>query len=118
MKKTRVILACLALALAFGGLTGCMLPDYQLDMDVTITTVESTYSIVSYTLTNVGSRDLSNVQLEIEVYRTGVGVQLGHLGPFNIRTGNSTTGSVTYSWSEAGTGDEVIITSVGWDADD
>jgi hypothetical protein len=130
MKKARVLLACLALALAFGGLTGCMLPDYQLDMNVYVssstggTTGPYDSATITYEFTNVGTRDLSNVQVEIEAWRideSGEASIITHtLGPFSISSGSMTSGTEDFIWSNDGEDSsfDVFVTSVGWDADD
>jgi hypothetical protein len=117
MRKTRLILGCLAVVAILAGLTGCMLPDYQLNTDVTVTdTGHAGYSIITYNFTNVGNKDLTNVQIGIEVDRVGFSPQYDTLGPFNINRGDTTTGTRTYYWSLVGA-DYVYITSVGWDAE-
>jgi hypothetical protein len=117
MRKTRLILGCLAVVAILAGLTGCMLPDYQLNTDVTITyTGDPAYSTVTYNLTNVGNKDLTNVQIGIEVDRVGYAPQYDTLGPFSINRGNTTTGTKNYYWGVTGA-DFVYITSVGWDSD-
>jgi len=131
MKKTKLILACLAIAVALGGLTGCMFPDYQLDMDVYATSMTggsvATYDSarVGYTLRNVGSRDLTNVQITAELWRNrstgGSDIEEVSLGAFSIDVGETITGSsALYEWLNDG-GDsnfDAYIISVGWDADD
>ena len=125
MKKSRLILACLVVAVALGGLTGCMLPDYQLDINLNISNSESTngtWADVSYTLENVGSRDLTNVQVEFQVFRsTTIGYETGTIGPLTINTGNTSTGTIRVYMTAGGDGPysfAVYVTSVGWDSDD
>jgi len=122
MKKTRLLLGCLAVLAILAGMTGCMLPDYQLTTDVTVTDADNTtgtYATITYNLTNTGSKSLDNVQVGIEIYRsTSVGYVYDTLGPFSIGTGSTTTGSVTYNFTAAPSGSysfEVYVTSVGWD---
>jgi hypothetical protein len=124
MKKARVILACLALALALGGLTGCMLPDYQLETDITVTSADNSYggwADVTYNLTNIGSKRLRNVQITLDVDRTpSTFTQQTTLGPFSINTGETVTGTKRVYFSSSTYNSYsffVYITSVGWDAD-
>jgi hypothetical protein len=129
MRKTRLILGCLAVVAILAGLTGCMLPDYQLTTDVGLTglsggAVLATDSVtVTYDFKNVGTKDLSNVQVGIEVWRIdGGGVASSTtyvLGPFSIGTGSTNSGTVNFSWLNDGDNSsfDVFITSVGWDAD-
>ncbi len=131
MKKTKMILACLAIAVALGGLTGCMFPDYQLDMDVYATdqtpgTVGNDSARVGYTLRNVGSRDLTNVQITAELWRIDpsgptASIREVNLGPFTIDVGDTVTGSSALEyWTNDGEVSEfeAYIISVGWDANE
>lgn len=131
MKKTKMILACLAVAVALGGLTGCMLPDYQLDMDVTITTSSggagiNDYADVSYYFRNRGNKDLRNVQITIEVlrYPSAGGDYNGEvtdtLGPFSIDVGDYVEDTERYYFGDDSINSsfEVFVTSVGWDANE
>jgi hypothetical protein len=129
MKKSRLFAGCMAVVAVALALASCTIPDYQLSTDVYVVSVTTSSpnqnATVGYTLYNVGTKDLSNVQVEVTVTFTdgsGAGPTSAPylLGPFTINAGSSMSGSYstylnavgTYPWASAS------IVSVGWDDDD
>lgn len=128
MKKSRLFAGCMAVVAVALALASCTIPDYQLSTDVYVVSLTSSpgdyYATVDYTFDNIGSKNLSNVQVGVSVTLTN-GIAQGPstaahlLGPFTINAGSSVSGSYSTHIYSADTyaGASASIDSVGWDDD-
>jgi hypothetical protein len=92
--KIRRMLPLLALALLAALAMGCNVPDYQLDFhDVSVSSFTESYATVAYSLSNVGSQQLINATVCIEV-----------LAPDNSQLGTAWTNPVTLDVGETAYG--------------
>jgi hypothetical protein len=122
MNKRRLILACLVVFAVLAGMTGCMLPDFGLSFDVIGITEGpgNTYSIVSYSVTNTGSKTVSSLSLNIDVvYLNSSLVQVGSDSKWmtvgTVGAGATTTASVTFYHTTGWTTAEPRVIDMTWD---
>lgn len=98
------------------------MPDYQVSFDVQIITVQPTYSTVSYSITNIGSKDLTNATIDIGVKDSTVlgasAMGTASTPSANLNVGETISGTVTVNYSSYTGGFanlEAYVISAGWD---
>jgi hypothetical protein len=115
MKKSRLILGCLAVVATLVLAVGCMWPDYSLDFNVEGIDNQAAYSDIDYTITNNGSYDVSNVYLTIEVEVSSGGTSSGRFSIGDISAYGSRYVTVRFYHSSGVTVAEPRITNIAWD---
>ena len=111
-KKLKILMTVSAVAVLFA-LSGCEIPDYQLEFSIDGYTDHGSYVTVYYTIENIGWKDMDNVQIRITVESS--------IGTFNqwtpsgveLSVDNSISGSMNISYS--GILNSVQVTAAGWD---
>jgi len=96
--KTRKVLFLLAVLAALALSMACTIPDYELDFSYSIGSYSSNPMPVNYTLRNTGSKDLSNVSVEVtvdaQVLAGGWTAGSAWTSSTDISEGRSATGTV------------------------
>lgn len=116
MKKSRLILAFMAVVATLTLATGCMFPDYGIEFDygtVSINDPSPGYTTVDCVLHNVSVNDLTNVSITMEI--TAGTRKTATSESVSIRSGAYRTVScVFYTGGTAITGEPRVI-DVYWD---
>jgi|WetSurMetagenome_2_1015567.scaffolds.fasta_scaffold567299_1 hypothetical protein len=115
MKKSRLILGCLAVVATLMLAVGCMWPDYSLDFTVGAINNQDTYSDIPYTVSNTGSYDVSNVYLTISVELSSGGLSSGRFSIGDIPAYGATYVTVRFYHADKVTIAEPRITNIAWD---
>jgi hypothetical protein len=118
--NTRRMLSMLIVAIAISVSTGCSMPDYQLEINVTSVSYGAPYATVNYTLENIGNKDIDNAVVRFGIRDTPGGTTLGSewTSSTDVSVGQTTYGSVNvWCSSTPGFPFEAYVISVGWDTD-
>jgi hypothetical protein len=124
MKKSRLMLGCLAIVATLTLAVGCMWPDYQLDYTVTTTNPTTNSVQVNYSIYNASYNSLSNVMVKINIdawtvannhYTTTVWTPA-----YSLSSGSTAYGSMVVSLQNYGSVYNeftVEVISTAWDVD-
>jgi hypothetical protein len=115
MKKSRLILGCLAVVATLALAVGCMWPDYSLDFNAGPIDNYSTYSDIPYTISNTGSFDVSNVYITINVELSTGGTSSSTFSVGDVPAYGSTYLTFRFYHSAGVTVAEPRITNLSWD---
>jgi hypothetical protein len=115
MKKSRLILGCLAVVATLALAVGCMWPDYGLSFEVGTISQQSSYSDVPYTIYNSGTKDISNLYLNIDVELSSGGSDSEWLYVGSVATGQTVYATVRFNHAPSVTVAEPRIIDMTWD---
>jgi hypothetical protein len=115
MKKSRLILGCLAVVATLMLAVGCMWPDYSLNFNAGTIDNHETYSDIPYTVSNTGSFDVSNVYITINVELSTGGTSSSTFSVGDVPAYGSSYLTFRFYHSSNVTVAEPRITNLSWD---